>query len=58
VWGANDALLPASYRGGYEAALPHAQVATISQCGHRLYAERPQQTANLALAFAVRALEE
>jgi pimeloyl-ACP methyl ester carboxylesterase len=58
VWGADDALLPASYRSAYEAALPHAQVATISQCGHRLYAEQPQQTAALTVAFAVRALEE
>jgi pimeloyl-ACP methyl ester carboxylesterase len=58
VWGADDALLPASYRSAYEAALPRAQVATISQCGHRLYSERAQQTAELAVAFAVRALEE
>ena len=58
MWGADDALLPASYRTGYEAALPHAQVVTISQCGHRFYVERPQQTAELAISFAVRAHEE
>jgi pimeloyl-ACP methyl ester carboxylesterase len=58
VWGADDALLPASYRSAFEAALPHAQVATISECGHRLYAERPQEIAELAVAFAARAVEE
>lgn len=58
LWGADDALLPTGYREAYESALPQAQAATIGQCGHRLYAEKPQQTADLVAAFAARRVEE
>jgi pimeloyl-ACP methyl ester carboxylesterase len=54
IWGAEDALAPPAYREAYESALPDAEVAMLSPCGHRLYAEQPARTAELIAGFAAK----
>ena len=51
VWGANDALMPASFAKAWTAALPNASEALIAEAGHLPHAEQAAATSAVVRAF-------
>jgi pimeloyl-ACP methyl ester carboxylesterase len=51
IWGERDVLLPISLGYTLQAALPHAQFATLPNCGHRPMLAEPEVFSKLVLEF-------
>lgn len=54
LWGDSDAIVSATYRELWRAALPQAEVETIAEAGHRIHADQPAALAARIAAFATR----
>lgn len=51
IWGTRDVLLPISLGYALQEALPHAQFATLPNCGHRPMLAEPEAFSKLVLGF-------
>lgn len=51
LWGEQDAIAPVEYGQSFAAALPHASLAVIPNCGHRLYVDHPDAVAQSICNF-------
>lgn len=51
LWGEEDRLAPLDYGRKYAAAMAHAELETLSACGHRIYRDRPEAAAASILKF-------
>jgi len=58
LWGAGDAIVPASYGKAYSDALPRGQFELVEGAGHFPHIEKPAQTAQRILAFMLAAQGE
>ena len=47
----DDRLIPAAHAGVYAERIPHARLATIPDCGHAMYFEKPAAFADLVTSF-------
>jgi pimeloyl-ACP methyl ester carboxylesterase len=54
IWGERDLLLPLSLGHALNAALPHATLVTLPDCGHRPMLARPEQFSQIVLEFLER----
>ena len=51
VWGKEDRIVPLNCGERYVAALPHAQLKVLEQCGHFVEVEKPHELAKLVQEF-------
>jgi pimeloyl-ACP methyl ester carboxylesterase len=54
LWGANDAVVPASHARRAMSRLPNAKLALIPHCGHLPHVERPSEFLSAVVPFAQR----
>jgi pimeloyl-ACP methyl ester carboxylesterase len=54
VWGEKDGIVPVSTADRYLAALPHAKLEVIEDCGHCVDLEQPERLAGLVAPFIAR----
>jgi pimeloyl-ACP methyl ester carboxylesterase len=51
VWGREDAIIPVSDAERFAGLIPHADVLTLSRCGHAVTLEKPESLCDAILSF-------
>ena len=57
VWASEDKLIPIAHGHRYADLIPNAKFATVDDCGHAMYFERPKEFADITAEFISARLE-